>query len=116
MPNAEMTTEQVILEVRRRYRICNRFFTAGACIWALGMLAHALTRRALWLGIAYAGLGIFFIGFGLTLAIYRCPVCNNTSAASDPINANVRTVERKFETRPGGRNGVRWVTVLVKRI
>jgi len=76
MPNAEMTTEQVILEVRRRYRICNRFFTAGACIWALGMLANALTRRALWLGIACAGLGIFFVGFGLTLTIYRCPVCN----------------------------------------
>src|SRR6185437_16736087 len=38
MPNAEMTAEQVILEVRRRYRICNRFFTIGACIWALGML------------------------------------------------------------------------------
>jgi len=76
MPNADMTAEQVILEVRRRYRICNRFFTAGACIWALGLVASALTRRALWLGIPYAGLGIFFVGFALTLAIYRCPVCN----------------------------------------
>jgi ssDNA-binding Zn-finger/Zn-ribbon topoisomerase 1 len=76
MPQAEMTAEQVILEVRTRYRICNRFFTAGACIWALGMLAHALTQRSLWLGIAYAGLAIFFVGVGLTVAIYRCPVCN----------------------------------------
>ena len=71
-----MTTEQVILEVRRRYRICNRFFTVGACVWALGLVANALTQQALWLGIAYGGLGIFFVGFGLTLSIYRCRVCN----------------------------------------
>src|SRR6185437_4929293 len=29
MPNAEMTAEQVVPEVRRRYRICNRFL-----LWA----------------------------------------------------------------------------------
>jgi len=77
MPNAEeMRVEQVILEVRRRYRICNRFFTTGACIWALGLVATALTRRPLCLGIACAGLAVFFIGAGLAVAIYRCPVCN----------------------------------------
>src|SRR6185437_3767730 len=76
MPQAEITTEQVILEVRRRYRICNRFFTVGACIWALGLMANAITQRALWLGVAYAGIAIFFVGAGLTVTIYRCPVCN----------------------------------------
>jgi len=76
MPNAEMTTDQVILEVRRRYRICNRLFTTGACIWALGLVANALTQRALWLGVAYVGASIFVAGAGLTVAIYRCPVCN----------------------------------------
>jgi len=39
----------------------------------MGLVANALTQQALWMGIAYAGVAIFFVGFVLTLATRGSP-------------------------------------------
>lgn len=76
MAEPHLTTEQVIVEVRRRYLICNRLFTVGSLIWLIGMVAHLRTNQGIWLILAYCGLAVFVAAAGLTVAIYRCPVCN----------------------------------------
>jgi hypothetical protein len=76
MTQAQIAEADVIQEVRRRYRICNRLFTIGAFLCAFGMCANAVSSRPVWLVIGWTGVAIFFFAFVLTLAIYRCPVCN----------------------------------------
>ena len=74
-----MGEEAIIREVRMRFRICNYLFTT-AFIWiAGGCVLSMLTRvgpEMISTVIAITGLGIFSAAFALTLAIYRCPVCD----------------------------------------
>lgn len=78
---ARMTDEEIIKAVRWRYRICNYLFRVGA-IWIFtGAVINALAVRFDWnwpMGTGeLIGLGIFTSAFAITLAIYRCPVCDH---------------------------------------
>ena len=76
-----MTDEETIKAVRWRYRICNYLFRLGA-IWILGgAIIGVLAVRFQWWNwqgheIELVGFGIFTAGAAMTLAIYRCPVCD----------------------------------------
>jgi hypothetical protein len=79
---SRITGEDVIQEVRMRFRICNYLFNTGA-LWCLaGYGGVILTRGAgkdielICGAIALVGAGIFTCAFALTLAIYRCPACD----------------------------------------
>jgi hypothetical protein len=72
----------IIMEVRRRYRICNYLLNTGMLWMVAGYAGAFLTRNSgqhmneVWLAIGLVGAGIFSAAFALTLAIYRCPVCD----------------------------------------
>jgi quinol-cytochrome oxidoreductase complex cytochrome b subunit len=75
------TESEVIKTVRWRFRLCRYMFNLGA-LWILaGGLLHLLAAR---FGgdftfpeiIQWVGFAIFSAAFALTLAIYRCPVCD----------------------------------------
>ncbi|MFZ0913299.1 MAG: hypothetical protein WBQ76_14095 [Candidatus Korobacteraceae bacterium] len=76
-----MTDEEVIKAVRWRYRICNYLFRLGAIWIFLGATIGAFAVRFDWdwprYNVELIGLGIFMSGFAMTLAIYRCPVCDH---------------------------------------
>jgi hypothetical protein len=76
--------EDVIKVVRLRYRVCNYLFTLGAAWYAIGAILGLILRSANALHARYAsvvaevvGAGIFSAAFAVTLAIYRCPVCDH---------------------------------------
>src|SRR5208283_4311903 len=72
-----LTEEEIINAVRWRYRICHYLFRLGA-IWILtGAVAGLFATRYQWWVVELIGLGIFMSAFALTLAIYRCPVCDH---------------------------------------
>jgi hypothetical protein len=77
-----VTDDAVLKEVRWRYRICNYLFTLGAMWWAAGYGGGLFARKPgadiglIWMMIALVGFGIFSAAFAMTLAIYRCPVCD----------------------------------------
>jgi hypothetical protein len=75
---------RVIETVRWRFRICRYLFNLGA-LWiglgyallgivAFGQGPHEL--QTLSIIVVVSGFAIFSIAFTLTLAIYRCPVCD----------------------------------------
>jgi hypothetical protein len=73
--------EEVIRAVRWRYRICNYLFRLGFG-WIIVGIAMSLLSSLKSLGeivgtVELIGLGIFSSAFVLTLAIYRCPVCDH---------------------------------------
>ncbi len=80
---AQTVTENaaVLQQVRMRYRICNYLFRLGA-IWIFaGYAIHFLTKpggelNELCFVLIIVGSGIFSSAIALTLAIYRCPVCD----------------------------------------
>ncbi len=96
-----MTESEVIQEVRRRYRICNRLFTVGGLIWIPALGAYELTGRKLWLVIMFIGYGIFFFAFALTLAIYRCPVCNKYLSRFRPDKTKCPGCGARVRETPG---------------
>jgi hypothetical protein len=76
-----MENADVLKEVRSRYRICNYLFTTGAVWMGAGYAIAFLTKpgkglNELWFVVVLIGAGIFSAAFALTLAIYRCPVCD----------------------------------------
>jgi ssDNA-binding Zn-finger/Zn-ribbon topoisomerase 1 len=73
--------DAVIKEVRWRFRICNYLFNTGAAWMGAGYAIAFFTKfeprlAQLWLTVVLVGFGIFSAAFALTLAIYRCPVCD----------------------------------------
>jgi hypothetical protein len=71
----------VLQEVRWRYRICNYLFRAGAAWMFAGYALTFLAKQGrelaeLGVALVVVGFGIFSAAFALTLAIYRCPVCD----------------------------------------
>lgn len=68
--------------VRWRFRICNYLFRLAIAWFGLATICHLSLPfdRALLDEIAFASeviaAGIFSTAFALTLAIYRCPVCD----------------------------------------
>ena len=74
-----MTDEEIITAVRWRYRICHYLFRLGA-IWILtgAVVGVFAIRYEGWGTVGLIGLGIVMSAFALTLAIYRCPVCDHS--------------------------------------
>lgn len=79
-----MNDEDVIKAVRLRYRICNYLFTLGATWYAIGAILRLILRSANALDARHAsvvaevvGAGIFSAAVAVSLAIYRCPVCDH---------------------------------------
>src|SRR5271155_225596 len=79
-----LSDDEILSAVRWRFRICNYFFNLGAAWLLLGIVAvplgDAFHADATFNGLAFVveliGLAIFSSAFVLTLAIYRCPVCD----------------------------------------
>jgi hypothetical protein len=72
MPLAE---EEIVEAVRKPYRICNYLFTLGG-IWIGAGGVISLFARELGIIVGLVGLGIFTGASAVTLAIYRCPACD----------------------------------------
>jgi hypothetical protein len=77
-----MTEDEVLKAVRWRYRICNYLFRLPI-IWMLfGVVQGFLPHVPNWIdwtpdSIHLIALAIFTTGGAMTLAIYRCPVCDH---------------------------------------
>jgi hypothetical protein len=90
-----LAPDEIIRQVKARYRVCKYLFNA-AIIWILGgllsfviaffqndaNLARSFIR--IFLGSEACALAIFSVAFALTLAIYRCPVCDRYLSPSRP--------------------------------
>jgi hypothetical protein len=84
----DLPPEEIIRRVKFSYRICSYLFNTGA-IWlglggALNFYAIFHDRSAsedplIWMTVIVLiliGTAIFTLAFAVTLAIYRCPVCD----------------------------------------
>ncbi len=74
-----MTDEEVIRTVKVRYRVCNYLFRLGIIGFVVGaVLGNLSLPMDKWIpdGIAIAGAAVFLSAFAVTLALYRCPVCD----------------------------------------
>jgi hypothetical protein len=73
--------QQVLQAVRWRYRICNYLFRLGGIWFFTGAILDSLPQHSVSQETAtilmFVGAGIFSAAFALTLAIYRCPVCDH---------------------------------------
>jgi len=76
-----LNEKEVLRAVRWRFRICNYLFKLGA-VWLLIGFTGSLVMDTLhadaniMILTEFVGFGIFSAAFVLTLAIYRCPVCD----------------------------------------
>ena len=75
-----MNDEQIVKAVRWRYRICNYLFRLGIAWFFVGAILSVLPRQPISESTAnvieLVGVGIFSAAVALTIAIYRCPVCD----------------------------------------
>ncbi len=74
-----MTEEEIIRSVKVRYRVCNYLFRLGIVgFFAGAVLGNIPLNVERWIpdGIAIAGAAIFLSATVVTLALYRCPVCD----------------------------------------
>jgi len=80
-----LAEEEIIRAVSWRFRICSYLFKLGAAWIVVGLVASGLADRipsqsegfaGFSLPATVAGFAIFSVAFVLTLAIYRCPVCD----------------------------------------
>jgi hypothetical protein len=81
-PDRYLTPDEILGIVKWRYRICNYLFNAGAIWMAAGIsvllmmvLFNVRLNGLFWFAEA-TGCAVFTVAFTLTLAIYRCPVCD----------------------------------------
>jgi hypothetical protein len=74
-----MTDDEIIKAVRWRYRICNYLFRLGIIWFVIGAALEMLHYKTEWppITVQMVGAGIFTSAAALTLAIYRCPVCDH---------------------------------------
>jgi hypothetical protein len=72
---------EVIAEVHWRFRICNYLFTLAIAWIVVGYLGPSILKMPdqFWVFtvISVTGFGIFSAACALTLAIYRCPICDS---------------------------------------
>jgi hypothetical protein len=79
-----LSDEEVLRAVRWRFRICNYLFKLGAAWIVLGIIGLLFvdafhtdaTSSDIPFVVELIGFGIFSAAFVLTLAVYRCPVCD----------------------------------------
>jgi hypothetical protein len=79
--NAPVSDEEVIRAVKWRYRTCNYLFRLGFGWIIAGVVLSLFPTSLKSLGesagtVELVGFGIFSSAVALTLAIYRCPVCD----------------------------------------
>ena len=76
--------EEVLKSVRLRYRVCNYLFRLGIISFILGVIGQnagaymhvdASTLQFFMMAEVVGG-GIFLSAVAVTLAIYRCPICD----------------------------------------
>jgi hypothetical protein len=79
----DLQPEEIIRAVKMRFRICNYLFNTGGIWIGIGgilNLLSAFSNDRSYSEIAFVimaiGIAIFTAAFALTLAIYRCPVCD----------------------------------------
>ena len=80
----DLAPAEVIRIVKWRFRVCNFLFNIGAiwiCAGGILILTLVLSHQpdqfsALAIIVLLIGFAIFSAAFALTLAIYRCPVCD----------------------------------------
>jgi hypothetical protein len=79
----DLQPEEIIRSVKIRFRICNYLFNTGAIWIGIGVILNvlsAISNDRSYSEIAFVvmmiGIAIFTAAFALTLAIYRCPVCD----------------------------------------
>jgi hypothetical protein len=80
----KLSDEDVICSVRWRFRICGYLFKLAFAWLILGFVFGVFvgsnhldsTADSIWIALELVGVGIFSAAFTITLAIYRCPVCN----------------------------------------
>ena len=80
----ELSENEILSAVRWRFRICGYLFKLSFAWFFLSLsFAFILNSRgsspaddAIWFATILVGFGIFSAAFVLTLAIYRCPVCD----------------------------------------
>jgi hypothetical protein len=76
------SSDQIIQSVKFRHRICEYLFKAAAGWFAIGVavfllaLIFAIKLNGLFRMALIISAGLFTAAFALTLAIYRCPVCD----------------------------------------
>src|ERR1043165_8673719 len=74
-----VTDDEIIRSVKLRFRVCNYLFRLGA-IWFLVGATLSVFPLSIepWVpdAVEITGGGIFLAAFAVTLAIYRCPVCD----------------------------------------
>jgi hypothetical protein len=76
--------EEVLKSVRLRYRVCNYLFRLGITSLVLGAIGENAgasmhmdaSTLQLFMMTEVVGAGIFLSAVAVTLAIYRCPVCD----------------------------------------
>jgi len=79
----DMQPGKTIRSVKLRFRVCNYLFNTGGVWIGIGAIldllsAFSIDRSYAEIGfvIMAIGIAIFTAAFALTLAIYRCPVCD----------------------------------------
>jgi hypothetical protein len=80
----DLAPDEIIRVVKERFRTCNFLFSLGGIWIAVGaLLLYGLTPIAKYEEFGWAGPCVMLIGFAIftgafamTLAIYRCPVCD----------------------------------------
>ena len=76
--------EEVLKSVRLRYRVCNYLFRLGIISFGLGAIGQSASTSMhvdactlqFFMMTEVVGGGIFLSAVAVTLAIYRCPVCD----------------------------------------
>jgi len=79
----DLQPDEIIRSVKMRFRICNYLFNTGTIWIGIGAILNvlpAISNDRSYSEIASVvmviGFAIFTAAFALTLAIYRCPVCD----------------------------------------
>jgi hypothetical protein len=94
-PGGALNDTEIINAVRWRFRICRYLFRAGGAWLLLGIAGAFLAESAQldWSWLCYAiaaqivGVGIYSAALAMTLAIYRCPVCDKYLSRFRPRKA-----------------------------
>ena len=71
-----MTNEEIIKAVRWRNRIWRYLLTLGTAWLILGKTTDTLSPDSVSINVQIVGIAIMTAAFVLSLAVYRCPVCD----------------------------------------
>jgi hypothetical protein len=100
----DMQPEEIIRSVKMRFRICNYLFNTGGIWIGIGgilNLISAFSNDRSYSEIAFVimmiGFAVFMAAFALTLAIYRCPVCDTYLSRFRPDKLHCPSCDAKVK-------------------